>query len=239
MKQHLLTVFVLSLLLAACRHDTTPVESAAMELYRSYADNEQGITVAYIGDYRAYDQVFNAVMFQADDSAQWQWLKHEFGIIEPIDLQPDIFVNRNKEYSKQPVEQEKNRIKDNTEAKNGVTMISVHIDTSIHFNSKEQQQRYIDSLTKQIISQISEQSTFSDTGINVASVLASDTTLDQQLRQQISQQCKLAEYSKKDNKIDFLLKADLANRVVLCFFCDTQDDAATLARWLNRNTENL
>lgn len=209
--KHLALIATAALLLfAACRSESTPIESAAMELYRGYADNDKGITVAYIGDYSAYDQVFNAVMFRADDSTQWQWLKQEFGVIEPTDL-------------------------DSTAAaKEGATMISIHIDTSIHFHSKEEQQAYIDSITQQIVNQIAGQSAEGKGSLEVASILASDTSLDQQLQNRLDQQGKLVKYNRKNDKVDYLLSVDFDNRTVLCFFCRTQEEATTLARWLNR-----
>ena len=87
--KRLFYILVLTLLACAgCRSDADSVESAAMELYHQYADNGQGITVAYIGDYKAYNQIFNAVMFHADDSAQWQWLKRNSASSNPATSRP-------------------------------------------------------------------------------------------------------------------------------------------------------
>ena len=69
--------FLLLLLLAACQReaDLPEATSAAMEIYKQYADRKD-LTVAMIGDYQGY----NAVMLQAQDAEGWLRLCEEFGV---------------------------------------------------------------------------------------------------------------------------------------------------------------
>ena len=79
---HILTLSLL--LLASCGGEKDhATETAAMEVYGKYADHSATLTVAYIGDYKAEDCVYNAVMLQTDDSCEWEWLKAEFGLLHP------------------------------------------------------------------------------------------------------------------------------------------------------------
>ena len=208
--KRLLYIFVLTLFACVgCRTDADPVESAAMELYRQYADNEQGITVAYIGDYKAYNQIFNAVMFRAADSAQWQWLKKEFGVIEPGDITPGV------------------------DAKNGVTMLSIHIDTSLKFSSEEEQQAYIDSVVRRMVSETLSNYDSGDTDVYVGTVKADDTNLPSGLQSQLSQHKQFDKNRESAGNAEYIISVDLENKTLLCFFCSTAEESKLLVRWLN------
>lgn len=78
------SIITLALLLG-CRHSKTetPVD-AALALYGKYADNDR-LTVAYVGDYKVQESSIEAVMIQADDQKDWEWLQQEFGV--PIDIE--------------------------------------------------------------------------------------------------------------------------------------------------------
>ena len=69
------------LLLAACQReaDLPEATSAAMEIYKQYADRKD-LTVAMIGDYQGY----NAVMLQAQDAEGWLRLCEEFGVSKSV-----------------------------------------------------------------------------------------------------------------------------------------------------------
>lgn len=208
--KRLLYIFVLTLFACVgCRTDADPVESAAMELYRQYADNEEGITVAYIGDYKAYNQIFNAVMFRAADSAQWQWLKKEFGVIEPGDITPGV------------------------DAKNGVTMLSIHIDTSLKFSSEEEQQAYIDSVVRRMVSETLSNYDSGDTDVYVGTVKADDTNLPSGLQSQLSQHKQFDKNRESAGNAEYIISVDLENKTLLCFFCSTAEESKLLVRWLN------
>lgn len=208
----LLFIFVLTLFVCSgCKSDVDSVESAAMELYNKYADNTQGVTVAYIGDYEAYNQIFNAVMFHADDSAQWQWLKQEFGVIEPGDITPGV------------------------DAQNGVTMLSIHIDTSLKFSNKEEQQAYIDSVVRQVVSETLGEYDNEDTNVFVGTVNADDTNLPSGLQSQLLQHKQFDKNRESAGNAEYIISVDLENKTLLCFFCSTAEESKLLVRWLSNN----
>ena len=80
--RRLLFLFLVILLAVSCqREDELPeATSAAMEVYRQYADRKE-LTVALIGDYKGY----NAVMLQADNPEEWLRLCTEFGVTKHVD----------------------------------------------------------------------------------------------------------------------------------------------------------
>lgn len=83
------SIFTITLLWG-CRHSETetPVD-AALALYGKYADNDR-LTVAYVGDYKVQESSIEAVMVQANDSKDWDWLQEEFGVPTAIEgLLPD------------------------------------------------------------------------------------------------------------------------------------------------------
>lgn len=215
MKRVLLIIgCVLLAIVGACDRGPSSVESAAMALYRQYADNEQGVTVAYIGDYHAYEQVFNAVVFQADDSVQWRWLQDEFGVIDPGELSPGM------------------------EARSGVTMVSLHIDTTLQFGSPEEEQAYIDSMVQQLIAETLGERAMTDTNVFVGTVSSVDSLLPQDLYSQLSRHRSFDQNRAADGSAEYIIRADMENRTLLCFFCETPEDANLLVRWLNeRDTE--
>lgn len=210
MKRVLLIIgCVLLAFVSACDRGPSSVESAAMALYRQYADNEQGVTVAYIGDYHAYEQVFNAVVFQADDSVQWRWLQDEFGVIDPGELSPGM------------------------EAKSGVTMVSLHIDTTLQFGSPEEEQAYIDSMVQQLIAETLGEHAMTDTNVFVGTVSSVDSLGPQDLYSQLSRHMSFDQNRAADGSAEYIIRADMENRALLCFFCETTEDANLLVRWLN------
>lgn len=210
MKRVLLIIgCVLLAIVGACDRGPSSVESAAMALYRQYADNEQGVTVAYIGDYHAYEQVFNAVVFQADDSVQWRWLQDEFGVIDPGELSPGM------------------------EARSGVTMVSLHIDTTLQFGSPEEEQAYIDSMVQQLIAETLGERAMTDTNVFVGTVSSVDSLAPQDLYSQLLRHRSFDQNRAADGSAEYIIRADMENRTLLCFFCETPEDANLLVRWLN------
>ena len=71
--------------LSACKEkadvpETKACEKAALELYCKYADNEN-LTVAYLGDLSINGKCIDALMLQANDEADWETLKRDFGMM--------------------------------------------------------------------------------------------------------------------------------------------------------------
>ena len=78
-------VVVLVVWLSACKErvtapETTTSNKAAMELYCKYADNSH-LTVAYLGDLSVNGKCIDALMLQADNEADWDILKQDFGFM--------------------------------------------------------------------------------------------------------------------------------------------------------------
>ena len=71
--------------LSACKDrneapETKTCEKAALELYCKYANNE-GLTVAYLGDLTINGKCIDALMLQASEEADWEALKQDFGMM--------------------------------------------------------------------------------------------------------------------------------------------------------------
>ena len=60
--------------------ETKACEKAALELYCKYADNED-LTVAYLGDLSINGKCIDALMLQANEEADWETLKRDFGMM--------------------------------------------------------------------------------------------------------------------------------------------------------------
>ena len=78
-------VLLLAIGLSACKEktdapETKACEKAALELYCKYADNEE-LTVAYLGDLSINGKCIDALMLQANDEADWETLKQDFGMM--------------------------------------------------------------------------------------------------------------------------------------------------------------
>ena len=76
---------LLAIGLSACKEktevpETKACEKAALELYCKYADNED-LTVAYLGDLSIHGKCIDALMIQANDEADWETLKQDFGMM--------------------------------------------------------------------------------------------------------------------------------------------------------------
>ena len=77
-------VLLLAVVLSACKGKTeTPEktsEKAALEIYCKYADNAN-LTVAYLGDLSVNGKCIDALMLQANNEADWETLKQDFGFM--------------------------------------------------------------------------------------------------------------------------------------------------------------
>lgn len=60
--------------------ETTTRKKAALELYCKYADNAN-LTVAYVGNLSVNGNSIDALMLQANNEADWETLKQDFGFI--------------------------------------------------------------------------------------------------------------------------------------------------------------
>ena len=151
---------------------------------------------------------------KADDRVPWRGLQDEFGVIDPGELSPGM------------------------EAKSGVTMVSLHIDTTLQFGSPEEEQAYIDSMVQQLIAETLGERAMTDTNVFVGTVSSVDSLVPQDLYSQLSRHRSFDQNRAADGSAEYIIRADMENRTLLCFFCETPEDANLLVRWLNeRDTE--
>ena len=78
---------LLAIGLSACKEktevtETKDCEKAALELYCKYADSED-LTVAYLGDLIINGKCIDALMLHANEDADWETLKRDFGMMPP------------------------------------------------------------------------------------------------------------------------------------------------------------
>ena len=93
---------LLAIGLTACKEraevsETKACEKAALELYCKYADNED-LTVAYLGNFSINGKCIDALMLQANEEADWEMLKQEFGMM-PCDTKDSNCPNDDKHVS--------------------------------------------------------------------------------------------------------------------------------------------
>ena len=77
-------VLLLAVVLSACKGKTEAPEKtsekAALEIYCKYAGNAN-LTVAYLGDLTVNGKCIDALMLQANNEADWETLKQDFGFM--------------------------------------------------------------------------------------------------------------------------------------------------------------
>ncbi len=85
--KHLFTYLAVFLAIgvSACKErpenpEAKACEKAAIELYCKYANNPN-LTVAYLGDLSIHGKCIDALMLQANDEADWETLKQDFGMM--------------------------------------------------------------------------------------------------------------------------------------------------------------
>lgn len=81
--KRILPTLLMMVLLTGCRQQPSLPEAtiAAYDLYLQFADQE-GLTVALMGDYKSDSLTLNAVMLQAQDSLNWLQLVDQLGMTE-------------------------------------------------------------------------------------------------------------------------------------------------------------
>ena len=216
MKTKIGILLAMMLLCIACTPRQNEVVSAAMEIYEKYADHSENLTVAFIGDYQVGQVKYNAIMFEATDSAEWEWLKHEFGIIDPNEISsmrlPDGTPIQTPDYMDGPP--------------NGVVMGSLFIDSTLRFEDSASLMAYIDSLAAEILKDIAPEGYSGQphglTVINLDSM--PQTALDGRME---SYQ-EIANYTRNKGKAGYLINADIENHKVWLFFYDKLEDERLL-----------
>lgn len=97
-KNRILLPLTLLLLLTGCHRETlmSREAQAAYLYYQTYADQE-GLTVAFVGDYIVDTLSLTAVMLQAQDSMAWVWLMDNLGLSRHAEMIEDLLQYKNME----------------------------------------------------------------------------------------------------------------------------------------------
>jgi len=242
MKRILLILSILALA-AGCSRPPAEAVSAAMEMYEKYAKHSEQLTVAFIGNFEAEGSVYNTVMFQAQDSAEWAWLKEEFGIVEAMDL-----ASMGCDGSP-------------------MVMTSMKIDSTLKFSSNEELQAYADSMARELVKQVTGEEAGGEVKImavnpnaDIQSQIASgmaqmgqpmpggmpagvgmmvlDDSVAPLSPKTIEQQTNLMNISQKHKGAGYIISSDAETRTLWLFFYDTPEaQRAIMARLYHEGEE--
>lgn len=81
-----IVLIALFALAAIVKCSVTSPASMAKDMYEHYASHSDQLLVAYVGDYKAEGHTYQALVLQARDSSEWDWLQKEFSISTVNDL---------------------------------------------------------------------------------------------------------------------------------------------------------
>ena len=216
MKQIIYILTVL-LLFASC---STPqqdhITSAAMDIYNQYTNHSESLTVAFVGNYHKEGEIYNAVMFQTADSAEWEWLKEEFGIFSIDEVRAgtseSTLVTSPTNSVQQPVTDD--------EAPHGVIMGALEVDTSRDFKDTAEFLAYIDSLTFELLRQ-----TYGDSiarlRMRPVTIMDFDSMPDELPAQKVSAHRKINKFTREHGRISYLVNVDYDNLTLWLFFYET------------------
>jgi len=228
MKRLLIIGILISLCIEACSRPESEAMTAAMEMYKKYADRSEKLTVAYIGNFEAEGGVYNAVMFQAQDSAEWEWLQEEFGLKSDMMMMPSMGQN--------------------------MIVTSVKIDSTMQFASEEELMAYVDSLTKEIMAGATgnpdagegmamngmpllsmeelQRMGVIDSGAVESGMLAMDGTLGEIDTEMLNQHQKLMDMTDEHQNTGYVIGSDAEAMTLWLFFYNTPEEQNRLMRKL-------
>ncbi|MBR1835021.1 MAG: hypothetical protein IJ785_05910 [Bacteroidales bacterium] len=237
MKRSITISFLAALLITACAPHPPESVTAALELYKQYADHSESLTVAYLNNYEVEGKVYNAVMFRTEDSAEWRWLQQEFSL--------DAYRNILPAYDENMI------------------VTSLKLDSSIDFGDNETLRIYLDSITEKMVLKsigkgkkvkITESKivTISDPSAlmrdsldNGAMIIDSlpDSTKSNLLKQfgkdLFAPHFKLMDLSKTHENTGYLIGCDTEEMTLWLFFYDTPEEQLRLMEmFLNKRANN-
>ena len=204
--------------LASCAPRQDTITSAAMDIYSQYTDHSETLTVAYIGDYENDGKTYNAVMFQTADSAEWEWLKQEFGIFSMDEVRAGktqgTIMTSPGIGDQQPVSDDA--------SPQGVMMGTLHIDTTRDFKDTAEFLAYIDSLTFELLRQ-----TYGDSVARLrmrpVMVMDLDSMPEGMSEQKVGAQQEIDKFTRDHGSVSYLVNVDYSNQTLWLFFYDNGD----------------
>ncbi len=203
------------MMLASCTTRLDNITSAAMDIYSQYTDRSETLTVAFVGDYHKGGEVYNAVMFQTSDSAEWEWLREEFGVfsmdeVRTSEVGASPLTTAPRETSGQPADDE---------GRHEVMMGTLEVDTTRDFKDTAEFLAYIDSLTFELLRQ-----TYGDSiarlRMRPVTVMDLDSMPDDLPEQKVSAHRKINKFTREHGRISYLVNADYDNQTLWLFFFD-------------------
>ena len=210
--------YILPLLLAfaACAPRLDNVTSAAMDIYDQYKDRSETLTVAFVGDYHSNGQTYNAVMFQTADSAEWEWLKEEFGVFSMDEVRASgnasgIMTSSGDGTGKPSALEE--------EAPQGVMMGTIEIDTNRDFKDTAEFLAYIDSLTFEMLREA-----YGDSIARIrhrpAVIMDLDSMPDEMSAEKVATHQEINRFTRDHGHVSYLVNVDSENQTLWLFFYD-------------------
>ena len=200
-------------MLASCTPQLDNITSAAMDIYSQYTDHSETLTVAFVGDYHKGEDVYNAVMFQTTDSAEWEWLKEEFGIFS----MDEVHTSRSASTLVTAHTDTDEPLAD--EAPHEVIMGTLEIDTTRDFKDTAEFLAYIDSLTFELLRE-----TYGDSVARLrmrpVTIMDLDSMPDDMPAQKVSAHRKINKFTREHGRISYLVNVDYDNQTLWLFFFD-------------------
>lgn len=205
-------ILVSLLLFGACTPRYDDVESAAMDIYNQYADHSKTLTVAFLGDYQAEGQTYNAVMFQTSDSEEWEWLKEEFGVLTAEEIQ-------NVAHDSSVIRTPGNGA-GNPEQPQGAMMGSIMVDPNREFKDTAEFMAYIDSMVYEMLREAYGDSV-AKVRMHSVMVMDLDSMPEGAPSEKMYNHQQMATFTTKHGNVAYFVNADHENHTIWLFFKET------------------
>lgn len=212
MKHTVPSILALVLLLAGCSHPKDEVTSAAMDIYKQYCHHSKTLGVAFVGDYQADGQTYNAVMFRTSDSTEWEWLKKEFGVLTAEEIQD---VANNSSVITTP-----GNGAETPEQPEGSMMGAIMVDPDREFKDTAEFMAYIDSMVFEMLREAYGDSV-AKARMHSVMVMDLDSMPDKAPAGKIYNHQQMATFTTKHGNVAYFVNADHENHTIWLFFKDT------------------
>ena len=215
MKQ-LVYIVMVFLLTVSCARQQDNITSAAMDIYSQYNNHSETLTVAFVGDYNKGGEVYNAVMFQTADSAEWEWLKDEFGVFSMDEVRASRSASALVTAPKD-ADTSTSGASSCQEEEHEVIMGTLEVDTTRDFKDTAEFLAYIDSLAFELLRQ-----TYGDSiarlRMRPVKIMDLDSMPDDLSAQKVSAHRKINKFTREHGRISYLVNVDYDNQTLWLFF---------------------
>ena len=205
-------IFAALLLFGACTSRNDDVVSAAMDIYSQYADHSKTLTVAFVGDYQADGQTYNAVMFRTTDSTEWEWLKKEFGVLTTEEIQQ---MAQDPSVIKTP-----GNGAGAPEQPQGAMVGAIMVASTREFRDTAEFMAYIDSMVFEMLREAYGDSV-AKARMHPVMVMNLDSMPEEAPSEKVYNHQQMATFTKKHRNVAYFVNPDHENRTVWLFFKDT------------------